>query len=120
MARNRKTQSTAGPLVPAVKAILLCMLLGGSAVGYVLQKNQLYELGRQMLKREGVLDRLKAENNLRAAQLAKMQIPQRLSERVKEQNLGLIRPQPGQWITIVEPPLQARVNRVETMLMAGK
>jgi len=82
--RNRKKQSSAVRLVPALKAILLCVFVGGSAVGYVLQKNQVYELGRQMARREMLLERLKWENRLRANQLASLQMPQRLAERVKE------------------------------------
>src|SRR5947199_10481015 len=110
MGQNRKNQPAAGPFVPALKAILLCLLLGGSAVGYVLQKNKLYELGRQITKREVLLDRLKGENNLRASQLANLQIPQRLNERVKDQKLGLYPPQPGQWILLFEPPAQEPTN----------
>src|SRR2546422_10867395 len=103
MARNRKNQSGAVRFVPALKAVLLCTLIGGSAVGYVLQKNKLHELGRQIKKREVMLERLKWENNLRAAQLANLQMPQRLMERVKEQKLGLVPSQSSQWILLVEP-----------------
>ena len=77
-------------LVPALKAILLCVFVGGSAVGYVLQKNQVYELGRQMARREMLLERLKWENRLRANQLASLQLPQKLADRVKELGLGLV------------------------------
>src|SRR5712691_10230246 len=66
MAKNRKNQSGAVRFIPALKAIFLCMLIGGSAVGYVLQKNKLYDLGRQITRRELLLERLKWENNLRA------------------------------------------------------
>src|SRR5438105_6804805 len=111
MARNRKNQSGAVRFVPAVKAVFLCMLVGGSAIGYVLQKNKLYELGRQINKREVLLERLKWENNLRAAQLANLQIPQRLVERVKEQKLGLVPSVFAQWIVLVEPPAQEPTNR---------
>ena len=103
MAKNRRNQSGAIRFVPALKAILLCLLIGGSAVGYVLQKNKLYELGRQITKREEQLNRLKQDNKLRASQLAGMQLPQRLAERVKEQKLGLAQPQPGQVIWLAEP-----------------
>ena len=58
MGRNRKNQSGAVRFVPALKAILLCMLIGGSALGYVLQKNKLYELGRQINRREILLEPL--------------------------------------------------------------
>src|SRR6266704_2622647 len=106
MAKNRRNQSGAVRFVPALKAILLCTLIGGSAVGYVLQKNQLHDLGRQIKKREVLLERLKWENNVRAAQLAKLQMPQRLMERVKEQKLGLVPSQSSQWIVLIESPAQ--------------
>jgi len=119
MARNRKNQSGAVRFIPALKAILLCMLIGGSAVGYVFQKNKLHDLGRQITRREVVLERLKWENNLRAAQLSNLQMPQRLMERVKEQKLGLAPSQPSQCIFIVEPPPQ-EVTRVPNLLLSEK
>src|SRR5260370_42188466 len=87
--RNRKKQSSAVRLVPALKAILLCVFVGGSAVGYVLQKNQVYELGRQMARREMLLERLKWENPLRANQLASLRRPPRLGDPVEEPGLWL-------------------------------
>jgi hypothetical protein len=101
--RNRKKQSSAMRLVPALKAILLCVFVGGSAVGYVLQKNQVYELGRQMARREMLLERLKWENRLRANQLASLQMPQKLADRVKELGLGLVPSQAGQTIYLPDP-----------------
>src|SRR5437016_14015238 len=98
MAQNRKNQSAGSPFIPALKAILLCMLIGGSAVGYVLQKNQLYGLGRQITQREVTLEHLKWVNHLLARQLSNLQMPQRLIERVKEQRLGLGPSQTGQCI----------------------
>ena len=90
------------------------------SVGYVLQKNKLYELGRQINKREIALEHLKWENSLRAAQLANLQIPQRLAQRVKEQKLGLFPPQPGQWIVLLEPPAQEQTNRPSNLFVVGK
>ncbi len=103
MARNRRNQSGAVRFVPVVKTIVICMLIGGSAVGYVLQKNKLYDLGRQITKREISLDRLKMENSLLASQLADMQSPPKLAERVKQQKMGLFPTQPGQTIWLPEP-----------------
>src|ERR1051326_2543672 len=120
MARNRKNQSCAVRFVPALKAMLLCVLLGGSAVGYVLQKNKLHDLGRQIKKREIALERLKLENNVRAAQLAKLQMPQRLMEKVKEQKLGLVPSQSSQWIVLIESPTQDHTNRSSNLLVSGK
>ena len=103
MARNRKNQSGAVRFVPALKALLLCLLIGGSAVGYVLQKNKIYELGRQITKRESTLERLRWENKLRANQLAALQLPARLVERNRDLKLGLVPPQPAQMIWLAEP-----------------
>ena len=51
MGRNRKNGS-AVRFVPAVQAALVCALLGGSAIGYVYQKNQIIELGKRIQERE--------------------------------------------------------------------
>ena len=119
MAKNRKNQSGAVRFVPALKAIFLCMLIGGSAVGYVLQKNKLYDLGRQITRRELLLERLKWENNLRAAQLSSLQMPLRLAERAREQKLGLVQPQASRCIYLVEPSL-TQTARVASLLLSGK
>src|SRR6058998_1694789 len=91
MARNRRNQSGAVRFVPALKAFLLCSLIGGFCVGYVLQKNKIYELGQQIGQRQQKLERLKKENQL-------------LAERVRDLRLGLVPPQPSQIIWITEPP----------------
>jgi hypothetical protein len=104
MARNRRNQSGAVRFVPALKAVLLCSLIGGFCVGYVLQKNKIYELGQQIGQRQQKLERLKKENQLLADRLAAMQLPQRLAERVRDLRLGLVPPQPSHIICITEPP----------------
>ena len=119
MPRNRKKQSSAVRLVPALKAILLCVFVGGSAVGYVLQKNQVYELGRQMARREMLLERLKWENRLRANQLASLQMPQKLADRVKELGLGLVPSQAGQTIYLPDPATQKPTNHTAGLYAVG-
>ena len=86
-----------------VKVLLMCAFLGGSAVGYVLQKNKLHELGRAIKEREVVLERLRWENKIRAEQLAELQLPQRLAERVRRGGLGLSAPPPARIIWLAEP-----------------
>src|SRR5262245_4969602 len=105
MASNRKAnQSGAIRFVPACKAILLCSLIGGSCVGYVLQKNKLYELGQQIGARQLKLEKLRKENQVLAKRLAEMQLPQRLAERVRDLKLYLAPPQPSQVLWMVETP----------------
>ena len=110
MARNRRSQSGAVWIIPVFKAGLLCLLLGGSSVGYVLQKNKIFELGQQIHKREVHLERLKRDNKLRANQLADLQLPHKLAERVRDQRLGLIPPPAGQVIWLAEPLSEKTAN----------
>ena len=102
MANNRRNQSGAVRFVPALKAVLLCTLIGGSCVGYVLQKNKIYELGQQIGARQVKLDKLKKENQILADRYAAMQLPQRLAERVRDLKLGLVPPQRQQIVWISE------------------
>lgn len=104
MSNHRRDQSGAVRFVPACKAVLLCSLIGGSCVGYVLQKNRIFELGQQIGVRQQKLEKLRKENQVLAERLAAMQLPQRLAERVREMKLGLFPPLPNQMLWIVEPP----------------
>ena len=70
MARNRKYQSAAIRFGPALKAFLLCLLIGGSGVGYVWQKDQISQLGQQIKKRELQLAELGNQNEKLRKQLA--------------------------------------------------
>lgn len=111
MANNRRNQSGAVRFVPALKAVLLCTLIGGSCVGYVLQKNKIYELGQQIGARQLKLERLRKENQILADRYAAMQLPQRLAERVKDLKLGLVPPQRHQIVWISElPPVAPATN----------
>src|SRR5438045_8303161 len=92
MARNRKYQSAAIRFGPALKAFVLCLLIGGSGVGYVWQKNQIYELGKQIRQREQRLKHLAKQNEELGNQLATMRLQWFLEKRIKELNLGLALP----------------------------
>ncbi|HKQ37058.1 MAG TPA: hypothetical protein VJ063_03205 [Verrucomicrobiae bacterium] len=121
MAKNRKNQETAVRFVPALKTFLLCLLIGGSAAGYVLQKNTIYELGKQIRDKEAVLERLKWENRIRANQLADLQSPAKLAERVRDKKLGLTMTQPWQVIWLKENGMPAGTNTTaDPQLLVGK
>src|SRR6266542_6389354 len=102
MARNRKNQSAAVRFGPALKASLICLLIGGSGVGYVWQQNQLLELGRQKVEKEKRLNTLRVQNSQFARHLAELQSPRSLETRVKELNLGLTMAQPTQIVRLVD------------------
>jgi len=104
MARNRKYQSAAIRFAPALKAFLLCLVIGGSGVGYVWQKNQIHELGQQIKKRELRLAELRDQNEKLRKQHAMLRSPASLEARVRELNLGLVPPGPKQEVfTLTEP-----------------
>jgi len=81
MARNRKYRSAAIRFGPALKAFLLCLLIGGSGVGYVWQKSQINELGKQIAKREARLLELKDQNEKLNTQLNTMHLRRYLDQR---------------------------------------
>jgi hypothetical protein len=103
MARNRKYQSAAIRFGPALKAFLLCLLIGGSGVGYVWQKDQISQLGQQIKKRELRLVELGNQNEKWRKQLAAMRSPGPLERRIEELGLGLVSPQPAQVWRLTEP-----------------
>lgn len=114
MANKRKGQSGAVRLVPAIKAIVLCALIGGSTVGYVLQKNQIFALGQQIKAREEKLKNLRTQNKIQAGQLANLQLPQNLAERARALNLGLVPPQPGQMVWLADPTTSAAAPAISS------
>jgi len=96
MARNRRTQSAEVRFGPALKALLICLFIGGAGVGFVCQKNQLNQLGRQKKEREMQLEQLRLRNAQLARQLLERQSVPALERRVRELNLGLGLPHPAQ------------------------
>jgi hypothetical protein len=103
MARNRKYRSAAIRFGPALKAFLLCLVIGGSGVGYVWQKNQIYELGRQIKTREQKLGALEEQGKKWKKQLATLRTVQSLEDSIKKLNLGLGQPQATQVWRLTEP-----------------
>jgi hypothetical protein len=90
-----------------MKAALICLLLGGSAIGYVYQKNQIFDLGRQIQKSEQRLKVVRDNNAKLQKGLLTMQSATQLEKRVRELNLGLVQPAQSQIVTIVEVPATA-------------
>jgi hypothetical protein len=103
MARNRKHESAAIRFGPTLKALLLCLLIAGAGVGYVWQKDQIYQLGRQIKQREVHLRELADQNEKLKKQLGTMRSPALLEARIKELNLGLVRPEQAQIWQLQEP-----------------
>jgi hypothetical protein len=103
MARNRKAQSVAIRFGPAVKASVLCLLIGGSGVGYVWQKDQILKLSYEFKRREMTLITLQKENEKLRKQLAFFRSVDYLEGRIKDLKLNLAPPQPSQIWRLTEP-----------------
>ena len=103
MAKNRKYQTASVRFGPALKAFLLCALIGGSGVGYVWQKSQIDQLGRQIKARETRLKELENQNKKARGQLAVLRSPIMLKKRIEELKLGLVEPQQAQIWRLPEP-----------------
>lgn len=100
MAKNRKSQSAAIRFGPALKALFLCLLIAGSAVGYVWQKSQIYQLGLQIKSCESRLAQLRVDNQKLNDQLAMLKSPVMLDQRARALNLGLAPAQPLQVVRL--------------------
>jgi cell division protein FtsB len=107
MAKNKKSQSAAIRFGPALKAFFLCFVIAGSAVGYVWQKSQIYQLGREIRQQEIRLAQLKSDNQKLTDQLAILRSPVMLDQRARALNLGLSPAQPVQVYRLPEPVLRS-------------
>ena len=106
MSRNRRNQSSAVRFKPAVKAAVLCALIGGAALGYVWQKNHNIELGRRFRERECRLAELRGDNAKLSRQLDTLRLPAVLERRAKQMNLQLVQPSQSQILRLVESPAE--------------
>jgi len=117
MAKNRKNQSAAVRFGPALKAFVFCVIIGGAAVGYVWQKSQIDELGRQIKQREQRVMELGNQNKKLRDHLAMLRSPAQLNERVQKLNIGLGMPQPNQVFPLPEPAINRAI--AESVPAAG-
>jgi cell division protein FtsL len=101
MPKNRSSQSVSIRFGPALKALGLCLLIAGSAVGYVWKKSQNYHLGKQIHQAEVRLAQLADENKKLADELSDLRSPVKLDQRAR--SLGLAPAQPTQVVRLAEP-----------------
>jgi cell division protein FtsB len=123
MAKNRKNQAAEIRFGPVLKVVLLCALIGGSAIGYVWQKGQIERLGHQISDRELRLKQLKNDNKTLADQIAYLHSPVMLERRAKELNLGLAPQQPFQVVRLVDlpaTPVEEGPGRIAPRPVAGR
>ena len=105
MAKNRKNQPVTSQFGLALKVVLACIVIGGAAVGFVWQKNEIYRLGQQIRLHETKLLQLQADNKRLGEQIMILHSPVMLDRRAKELNLGLAPASPFQVVHLVETPV---------------
>jgi hypothetical protein len=103
MAKQRKNSATTLRFGPALKASFLCLVIGGSAVGYVWQKNEIYRLSQQIRQQEIRLTQVRRSNQQLGDAIEFLRSPQNLDRRAKELNLGLAPESPAQVVRLMEP-----------------
>ena len=91
-----------------IRAALLCLVLGGTAMGYVWQKSQIHQLGTEVRKKEVRLELLRGDNERWQQLRAEMRSTQKLYDRVRTLGLGLAMPQPEQVLRLPDLPLDAK------------
>jgi cell division protein FtsL len=118
MAKNRKNQAAAIRFGPVIKVLLLCSLFCGSAVGYVWQKNQIYQLGKQISEAKSHLKQLTVNNQKLDRQLSDLRSVVTLDQRAH--SLGLAPAQPMQVVRLPEPSISLPENNNSTRLLAAR
>ena len=107
MARNRKNQPASIRFGQAIKVVLLCALIGGPGVGYVWQKGQLVQLGRDIKFHETRVQALAEQNKKLRDNIGLLRSAPKLDQRVRELNLGLGLPRPADVWRLTEPDVSA-------------
>jgi cell division protein FtsL len=118
MAKNRKNQAAAIRFGPVIKVLLLCALFCGSAVGYVWQKNQIYQLGKQISEANSHLKQLTVDNKKLSDQLAYLRSVVTLDQRAR--SLGLAPAQPMQVVRLPEPTFSSPEDDSSMRLLAAR
>jgi len=82
---------------------VLCLIIGGSGIGYVWQKNQIVELWKQISAREAKLRMLADQNDKMQNQMAGMTTVSAIEGKIRDYNLGLSAPPQSQIWHLKEP-----------------
>lgn len=110
MSRNRKNQTAAVRFGPALRALSLCVFLGGSGVGYVWQKDQINLLGDQVRLCEKQYQQMRGRNVQLMRILASMQSPAAIEAQIRKIDLDMAAPEPDQIVRISESGPSADIS----------
>ena len=102
MARNRKNSSPLLRFRSAIKIVFFFVFVCGAGMGYVWQKNQIYELGKKKKKMEETLEVLKRGNRDKENARDHMETSSMVRIKVDELGLDLIEPSQNQILYLKE------------------
>lgn len=109
MARRRRNQSASIRLAPTLKAVALCLVIGGAGLGYVWHKSEIARLNVE--RRDLLLRRAQAEKDINqlSSELDRLCSPANLESKNERWGLGLVPPPPNQVWRLDEPVELPRV-----------
>ena len=99
---TRRRGPSLARFVPAVKAAAICLVTCGLGLGYVWQKQQIAQLGKEIKENEMRLGDLGKQNKELNDTLAQLKSPQVLDKLVKQWHLDLDMPRPHQVVLLRE------------------
>ncbi len=97
-----------------VKAMIVCLFIGGSCIGYLWQKSQVHKLGRRIQKLERELDHLERGNERLRQRYSTLRSQPELKRRLAEWGSDLCEPSPEQIHRIQE------TNDKQEVLLSGE
>ena len=99
---TRHSDSSLARFAPAIKAASVCLVTCGLGLGYVWQKQQIAQLGKEIKGHEMSLEDLEKENKELGDTLAQLKSPQVLDQLVSQWRLDLTMPRPHQVVVLKE------------------
>ena len=101
---KRQNETAAFTFGPAIKAFLFCVFIGGSGLGFVWQKQEIGDLGRQLKDAELRLEELKRQNKNRTETVQQFLDPRLLAQKATTLFPDLTQPVRNQIFILPEPP----------------
>lgn len=108
---NRKNNSAGMKFKPAMIAVLVCTIICGMGLGYVWQKSQISDLGKQMKERESLLDETRRTNKKLGDELSQLKAPAMLHQMVQRWQLDLSLPNPRSVVVLTEKQPEPLIRR---------
>tara|TARA_B100001971_G_C18235288_1_gene566688 strand:+ start:1526 stop:1885 length:360 start_codon:yes stop_codon:yes gene_type:complete len=99
---SRRGDSSLARFAPAVKAASICLVTCGLGLGYVWQKQQIAQLGKEIKEHEMRLEDLGEENKELSDTLSQLKSPQVLDQLAQQWHLDLVVPRPHQVVVLEE------------------